>query len=115
MLLTPPVPGNQRVGVWSQKQLTYEEWTVKLDFRSNGAERPGGSLNLWYTQSTGMGTNTVYSSKPFDGLGIVIESRDAGVTPPPPFRPSPPKFLTPRMSVVSATTRLPAGSPAPVA
>lgn len=83
MILTPPAPGNQRVGVWSEKQMPYEEWSLKLDFRASGAERSGGSLNIWLTQvgaGKSDGPQTVYSSKPFDGLGIVIESRDAGVS-----------------------------------
>lgn len=85
MILTPPAPGNQRVGVWSEKPLTYEDWSVKLDFRASGAERSGGSLNLWLTQAgagKSDGPETVYSSKPFDGLGVVIETRGAGVSEP---------------------------------
>jgi mannose-binding lectin 1 len=50
-----------------------------MDFRANGGERAGGSLHLWYTtrgfkSGSGSGTDTIYTSKPWDGLALVIDS-----------------------------------------
>ncbi|KAL7276513.1 hypothetical protein RUND412_000504 [Rhizina undulata] len=77
VVLTPPAPGNQRVGIWSQKTNPYNEWAVDLDFRASGGERPGGSFHFWYTlrgSAGGTGTDSVYTSKPWDGLAIVVDS-----------------------------------------
>ncbi|KAH8155279.1 uncharacterized protein LAJ45_00289 [Morchella importuna] len=49
LVLTPPSPGNQRVGLYTQKPNPYKEWSVDIDFRTSGGERPGGSFHFWYT------------------------------------------------------------------
>ncbi|KAA8910997.1 concanavalin A-like lectin/glucanase domain-containing protein [Sphaerosporella brunnea] len=79
IILTPPAPGNQRVGVWSRLPNPHDEWTLTTEFRANGGERAGGSLNLWYTargfkDGSGSGTDTIYTSTPWDGLALVIDS-----------------------------------------
>ena len=79
VILTPPVPGNQRVGVWSNAPNPYDEWSTTLEFRSSGSERAGGSLHLWYTLNgakggSGLGMDSVYTSKPWDGLALVVDS-----------------------------------------
>lgn len=77
LILTPPTPGNQRVGLYTIKPSPYKEWSVNLDFRTTGGERPGGSFHFWYTAggSSGKGgLESVYTSKPFDGLALVVDS-----------------------------------------
>ena len=73
ILLTPPAPGNQRSALWTLQTSRYAEWNIELPFRTSGSERPGGSFHIWYTQKS-LGTSTLYSSKPFDGLALVIDS-----------------------------------------
>ncbi|KAI5779285.1 concanavalin A-like lectin/glucanase domain-containing protein [Geopyxis carbonaria] len=79
IILTPPAPGNQRVGVWSKLTLPYDEFSVDTEFRVSGGERAGGSFHIWYTArggqgGSGTGTDTVYTSKPWDGLALVVDS-----------------------------------------
>ncbi|KAI5814234.1 concanavalin A-like lectin/glucanase domain-containing protein [Pyronema omphalodes] len=77
VILTPPAPGNQRVGLWSNTPNPHDEWHLTSEFRANGGERPGGSLHIWYTSRGGMGgtgTESIYTAKPFDGLALVIDS-----------------------------------------
>ena len=79
VILTPPIKGNQRIGLWSTHPNPHDEWLVSTEFRTNGGERPGGSLQLWYTArgasgGSGTGHDSIYTSKPWDGLALVIDS-----------------------------------------
>lgn len=77
LVLTPPSPGNQRVGLYTVKASPYKEWSVDIDFRTSGGERPGGSFHFWYTAGGASGKGgleSVYTSKPFDGLALVVDS-----------------------------------------
>lgn len=79
VILTPGAPGNQRTGLWSAQPNAHDEWLVSTEFRANGGERPGGSLHLWYTArgaagGSGAGHDSIYTSKPWDGLALVIDS-----------------------------------------
>lgn len=77
LVLTPPTPGNQRVGLYTTKPNPYKEWSVDIDFRTSGNERPGGSFHFWYTAGGASGKGgleSVYTSKPFDGLALVVDS-----------------------------------------
>ncbi|CUS10279.1 unnamed protein product [Tuber aestivum] len=77
LVLTPPSPGNQRVGLWTTKTNSYHEWILDVSFRTSGGERPGGSFHLWYTAEGGngkAGMESVYTSKPWDGLALVVDS-----------------------------------------
>jgi mannose-binding lectin 1 len=79
IILTPPTPGNQRVGIWAAQANPHDEWSVTIEFRASGGERAGGSLHLWYTSrgkngGSGTGQDTIYTSKPWDGLALVIDS-----------------------------------------
>ena len=78
-ILTPGAPGNQRVGLWSKAVNPYDEWRLVTKFRTSGSERPGGSLTIWYTDrgptgGSASGTDSIYGSKPWDGLALVIDS-----------------------------------------
>ncbi|CAZ82212.1 unnamed protein product [Tuber melanosporum] len=77
LVLTPPSPGNQRVGLWTTKTNPYHEWTLDVNFRTSGGERPGGSFHVWYTARGAHGKEgmeSVYTSKPWDGLALVVDS-----------------------------------------
>lgn len=77
LVLTPPAPGNQRVGLWTSKTSHYKEWTLDVNFRASGGERPGGSFHIWYSAagaSGKAGIESVYTSKPWDGLVLVVDS-----------------------------------------
>ncbi|RPA94152.1 concanavalin A-like lectin/glucanase [Choiromyces venosus 120613-1] len=77
LVLTPPSPGNQRVGLWTTKTNPYHEWTLDVNFRTSGGERPGGSFHVWYTAGGAhgkVGMESVYTSKPWDGLALVVDS-----------------------------------------
>lgn len=51
------------------------EWIVDFDFRSNGAERGGGNLQLWYVKDglSKISTASVYTAGRFDGFVLVID------------------------------------------
>ena len=77
LVLTPPSPGNQRVGLWTTKTNPYKEWTLDVNFRTSGGERPGGSFHVWYMAGGAHGKEgmeSVYTSKPWDGLALVVDS-----------------------------------------
>ncbi|PWW73172.1 concanavalin A-like lectin/glucanase [Tuber magnatum] len=77
LVLTPPSPGNQRLGLWTTKTNPYHEWTLDINFRTSGGERPGGSFHVWYTAGGAhgkAGMESVYTSKPWDGLALVVDS-----------------------------------------
>ncbi|KAF8249846.1 concanavalin A-like lectin/glucanase [Wilcoxina mikolae CBS 423.85] len=79
IILTPPTPGNQRVGLWTTTANQHGEWMATIEFRVSGSERPGGSFHLWYTSrgkngGSGTGQDVIYTSKPWDGLALVIDS-----------------------------------------
>lgn len=76
VILTPPHPGNKRGAVWADKKNTASEWSVELDFRVNGQERPGGNLHLWYV-ANGKGMvslSTIYTVRKFEGLALVLDT-----------------------------------------
>ncbi|TGZ78571.1 concanavalin A-like lectin/glucanase [Ascodesmis nigricans] len=73
IILTPPAPGYQRAGVWSQSPVPFTDFSVDLSFRVHGQERPGGALTLWYT-SKQADAETVYESRGWDGLAVVVDT-----------------------------------------
>lgn len=77
IILTPPAPGGQRAALWSSNTNPYVDWSMKVDFRAAGGERPGGSFYMWYT-SQPKGTESVYTSKPWDGLALVVDGYGGG-------------------------------------
>lgn len=76
VIMTPPVGGNKRGALWSENQNTLSEWTVDLDFRAGGHDRGGGNLQLWYVKdgSRQVSTGSLYTTRKFEGLAIVIDS-----------------------------------------
>lgn len=57
----------------------YDQWSVAAKFRTSGGDRPGGSLSIWYTEKgpaggSGSGMDSIYNSKPWDGLVLVVDS-----------------------------------------
>ncbi|KAF4624879.1 hypothetical protein G7Y89_g13291 [Cudoniella acicularis] len=75
LVLTPPVPGNQRGAVWAEKNLQHSAWNVDVDFRATGPERGGGNFNIWYTRNgrEEVGTSSIYTVGRFDGLALVVD------------------------------------------
>ncbi|CZT07486.1 related to EMP47 Golgi membrane protein [Rhynchosporium graminicola] len=75
LVLTPPTPGNQRAGLWSEKTLQHQYWTVDVDFRTTGPERAGGNLQMWYVKDGQniVGTSSIYMVGKFDGLVLVVD------------------------------------------
>ncbi|KAL2064445.1 hypothetical protein VTL71DRAFT_4939 [Oculimacula yallundae] len=75
LVLTPPAPGNQRTGVWSEKVLQHSYWTVDVDFRATGPERAGGNFQMWYVKDGPkvVDTSSLYTVGKFDGLVLVVD------------------------------------------
>ncbi|EEH04222.1 conserved hypothetical protein [Histoplasma capsulatum G186AR] len=75
VILTPPYTGNKRGSLWSEQPFDGSEWIVDFDFRSNGAERGGGNLQLWYVKDglSKISTASVYTAGRFDGFVLVID------------------------------------------
>ncbi|RDL34452.1 Concanavalin A-like lectin [Venustampulla echinocandica] len=75
LVLTPPVPGNQRGAVWAERPLVHSLWTAAVDFRATGPERGGGNLNIWYAKNgrDEVSTASIYTAGRFDGLALVID------------------------------------------
>lgn len=75
LVLTPPVPGNQRGAAWTEKSLQHSLWNVDVDFRATGPERGGGNFNIWYVRNgrEEIGTSSIYTAGRFDGLALVID------------------------------------------
>ncbi|KAF3906160.1 hypothetical protein ABW20_dc0100656 [Dactylellina cionopaga] len=76
IILTPPHRGHERSALWSDHSNHNDDWEIHVPFRATGPERAGGSLQIWYTfrGSSGTGTSTIYTAKPFEGLAFVIDS-----------------------------------------
>lgn len=76
VVLTPPAPGNQRAGIWTEKPLQHTIWTADVDFRANGPERGGGNLNIWLVKegSLDIGSGSIYTVGIFEGLALVIDT-----------------------------------------
>ncbi|KAK7206907.1 concanavalin A-like lectin/glucanase domain-containing protein [Myxozyma melibiosi] len=73
VFLTSPGEQGQSGAVWSQRAVSYAEWTVDLVFRVSGSDRPSGGMALWYTATRDEGP--VYGARDYwDGLGIMIDS-----------------------------------------
>ncbi|CAG8971784.1 hypothetical protein HYALB_00001893 [Hymenoscyphus albidus] len=75
VVLTPPVPGNQRGAVWADSALAHSQWTVDVDFRATGPERGGGNMNIWYAHKGKdvVATSSIYTVGKFDGLALVVD------------------------------------------
>jgi lectin, mannose-binding 1 len=68
----PSQPKKMRL---TSHRLPHSEWTVDIDFRATGADRGGGSLQIWYTKEN---QNQIGSSGPnqigkFEGLLLVVD------------------------------------------
>ncbi|PQE14337.1 hypothetical protein CJF30_00006923 [Rutstroemia sp. NJR-2017a BBW] len=73
IVLTPPISGNQRGAVWTEKQLQHTQWAADIEFRATGPERGGGNLNIWYAKNEGIKTSSIYTVGKFDGFALVID------------------------------------------
>lgn len=75
LVLTPPVPGNQRGAVWAESALVHSQWTADIDFRATGPERGGGNMNIWYVNNGKdvVGTSSIYTVGKFDGFALVVD------------------------------------------
>ena len=69
------------MGLWAKRGNPHEQWTLTTEFRAAGAGGAGGSLHIWYTGNgaragvgASQGVDTIYTSKPWDGLALVIDS-----------------------------------------
>lgn len=74
-MLTPPAPGNQRAGLWSDKTLDFTEWSADLEFRASGQEHASGKLQLWLVKDGqhDVGESGLYTVDKFQGLVIVVD------------------------------------------
>lgn len=81
-MLTPPAPGNQRSGIWSEKTLEASEWTVDLEFRASGQEHASGKLQLWLAKNgqQDIGEASLYTVDKFQGLVIVVDDYGSTVS-----------------------------------
>ncbi|OJD26933.1 hypothetical protein ACJ73_01681 [Blastomyces percursus] len=75
IILTPPYTGNKRGSLWSEQPFDKGEWTVDFEFRSNGADRGGGNLQLWYVKDglSTVSTSSIYTVGKFDGFALVLD------------------------------------------
>lgn len=74
VILTPPVPGNARGGLWADNNVPNSEWTAELEFRASGQEMGTGNLNIWFAkEKSAVGLNSVYTVENFDGLALVVD------------------------------------------
>jgi len=53
-----------------------QEWSAEFQFRASGPERAGGILQVWYVKDgrSRVGTSSIYTVGPFDGLALVIDT-----------------------------------------
>lgn len=73
-ILTPPVPGNAKGALWTEKSIDSETWIADVEFRASGQDTGSGSLNFWFVKDkTPIFLDNVYSVGNFDGLVIVID------------------------------------------
>ncbi|PGH02465.1 hypothetical protein GX51_04633 [Blastomyces parvus] len=75
IILTPPYTGNKRGALWSDQPFDKAEWTVDFEFRSNGADRGSGNLQLWYVKDglSTVSTSSIYTVGKFDGFALVMD------------------------------------------
>lgn len=74
VILTPPVPGNAKGALWSERSASTADWSATLEFRASGQETGSGNLQIWYTKDRdSIGFNSVYNAEKFDGLVLVID------------------------------------------
>ncbi|TVY32969.1 Protein ERGIC-53-like [Lachnellula subtilissima] len=75
LVLTPPVPGNQRGAIWAEKPLMHSSWSVDVDFRATGPERGGGNFMVYLAKNgrEDIGTASIYTVGRFDGLALVVD------------------------------------------
>jgi mannose-binding lectin 1 len=76
IIFTPPAPGNIRSGIWANRHLSDPAWSAALEFRATGPEYAGGRLQLWLVKKGAqvVGTNSIYSAPPFEGLALVVDT-----------------------------------------
>lgn len=74
LVLTPPVPGNVKAGLWTEATSTSASWSAELEFRASGEDGGSGSLQVWYVgDKSKVGVNSVYNVGNFDGFALVID------------------------------------------
>ena len=51
------------------------QWVVQSEFRTNGPERGGGNLQIWYAKDgqQQVGSSSIYTVGHWDGLALVID------------------------------------------
>lgn len=73
-ILTPPVPGNAKGALWTEKSIDSETWIADVEFRASGQDTGSGNLNFWFVKDkTPIFLDNVYTVGNFDGLVIVID------------------------------------------
>ena len=74
LILTPPVPGNTRGAVWSEKTIDTETWSAEVEFRASGQDTGSGNLQVWFAKDkTPIFLDSVYTVGNFDGLVLAID------------------------------------------
>lgn len=74
ILLTPPVGGNTRGALWTDKTIDQDAWIAELEFRTMGQEGGSGNIQFWYTKDKGkIDTDSVYTVDSFDGMALLVD------------------------------------------
>ena len=74
VILTPPVPGNARGALWSDKPINTETWSAELQFRASGQDSGSGNLQFWFAKDKNqINIDSVYTVGQFDGFALVID------------------------------------------
>ncbi len=74
VVLTPPVPGNARGALWTDKPINSDTWSAEVSFRASGQDSGSGNLQFWFAKDkNAINVDSVYTTGPFDGLALVID------------------------------------------
>jgi lectin, mannose-binding 1 len=74
IVLTPPVPGNARGALWTEKPVNSETWSAEVSFRASGQDGGSGNLQFWFAKDkNAINVDSVYTTGPFDGLALVLD------------------------------------------
>jgi mannose-binding lectin 1 len=74
VVLTPPVPGNARGALWTDKPIESETWSAEVSFRASGQDMGSGNLQFWFAKDkNAVNVDSVYTTGPFDGLALVLD------------------------------------------
>jgi mannose-binding lectin 1 len=76
-LTLPEFKFAQRAGIFTERPIPYDDWSITVTFHVSGEDKHTGSLHFWYTSNGhehDFGQGSVYTSPPWDGLALVIDS-----------------------------------------